>query len=138
MEIFAIGYTIFFIFIFSGILHFGVMKILRNNNYFRVFLIISIFVYLLSLVKIFSDDNLSKTDILNLNLPIFTILHLFTYKKLDNYYLSKYKRHIIFKPKYNFPPDEEYNLQTGNELFIQMIIAFYPFIIIYLISLLLK
>lgn len=138
MEIFAIGYSIFFIFIFSGFLHFGVVKILRNNYYFITFLIISVFVYFLSLVNIFTTDELSKKEILNLNLPIFPILHLFIYKKLDDYYLSKFKRHIIFTPKYNFPYDEEYNLQTGTELFIQIILSIYPFLIIYLSSLLIK
>jgi hypothetical protein len=97
---------------------FGEGKILRNPDYFKLSIFLSLIPIISAIILLMkSGENLIFESLI----PI-SILILF--KWADNYILKKFNRHFYFSKKYSF--DLESKNATWLEFFIQMFIAFGP------------
>ena len=117
-------YSICFIFVFSAFFSFSIFSLLRQKFYFNLFLGISIF---LTIIFMFQMDFSKKKDFIDLHFIFSPIIFLYFYKLLDNHYIKKHKRHLIFAPKYSWFSEEGKN-QTFTEILYQMIFFMFPFL----------
>ena len=131
MHIFIIIYSVTFIFLFAGTFSFKIFKLLRNPLYFRLILVISLF---LTILFLFIIDLKNKDHLIRLFLISYTIIYLGIYKIIDNFCLKNYQRHLIFAPQYNYPFDEEHAQQSLSEILLQLFILILPFLLMYFLD----
>lgn len=124
-----IGFGLSFLFIWTTVLIYpSLHKILRNKRTFRVLLIISILLPIVSFLsyneKIIWNEH--TVHFYSFQLLIFLVL----YKYYDNYIIKKHNRHIYFFTKYNrvLWTDEESDLITSTEFWLQYSLLLVPLI----------